>query len=388
MTYNFDKIIPRRHTESAKWQWYGEDVLPMWVADMDFRSPEPVIQALQDRIQHGIFGYGLPPDELSAVICDRMARLYNWTVTPDDIILLPGVVTGFNVVCRAMAQPGEGVLVQTPVYPPFLSAPANHEQILQTVDLTLIEKGNTIRYEMDFDRFEATITPQSRVFILCHPHNPTGISLTPAELSRLADICARHNIVLCSDEIHCDLLLDGTKHTPTASISPEISANCITLMAPSKTFNIPGLGCSFAIVQNPELKKKLEAARAGIVPWVNVMGLVAAQVAYEEGQGWLTELLKYLTENRNLTVDYITKHLPTVRTTVPQATYLAWLDCRQSGIEGSPYKFFLEKAKVALNNGATFGKAGEGFVRLNFGCPRATLMQGLEQMSQALKEIG
>jgi len=386
MIYNFDEELNRRPTESFKWNYFSEDCLPMWVADMDFVSPEPVIQALQERIDHRIFGYGTPTDELSETICERMARLYNWDVTPNQIFYLPGLVSGFNAVCRAIGQPGDGVIMQTPLYPPMLGAPANHGQILQMAELQLIEEANgTIRYEIDFDRFEQTITPQTKLFILCHPHNPTGVVFQPDELTRLAEICERHGIVICSDEIHCDLLHDDIQHTPMAAVSPEISANTITLMAPSKTFNVPGLACSFAIIQNPDLYKRLEQARNGIVPWVNILGSTAALAAYKDGDEWLTQVRAYLTVNRDLVTRYILEQMPSIRPTIPEATYLTWLDCRQSGIEGSPFVFFKNNAKVILNDGTTFGQAGQGFVRFNFATSRRRVQQALEQMKQALE---
>ncbi len=380
MTYNFDQLIDRRQTDSLKWREYAADVLPMWVADMDFLAPAPVIQALQERVAHGVFGYALPPKELELVICERLARLYRWAVSPEQILFLPGLVSGINIVCRAFGQPGDGVVVQTPVYPPFLSAPVNHGLTLQIAPLTLIEQGQIIRYDIDYDAFESTVTPRTKLFILCHPHNPTGYSYRREQLTRLAEICLRHQVIICSDEIHNDLLLGDTPHTPIAALSPDIAQHCITLMAPSKTYNIPGLGCSFAVVQNPELLKCLKVAMTGIVPWINVLGLTAALVAYRDGEEWLTEVRRYLTANRDFLVDYVTANMPTIRTTIPEATYLAWLDCRQAGIEGNPHEFFLQQAKVALNDGATFGTGGEGFVRLNFGCPRSRLAEALERM--------
>lgn len=384
MTYNFDQLIERRHTDSAKWNYFAEDVLPMWVADMDFRSPEPVVQALRRRVEHGVFGYGWPTEEEREVICERMARLYDWEVTPDQVLFLPGVVSSLNAACRAVGKPGDGILVQTPVYYPFLSAPGNYEMTVDIAELPLTCQGDTLYYEIDYDVFEAAITPRTRMFLLCSPHNPTGRSYTREELTRLAEICVRHNLIICSDEIHCDLMMDGNAHLPTAAIDPEISERCITLMAPSKTFNIPGLGLNFAIVQNPNLMTHFKQATAGIVPHVRLMGVVAAMAAYTKGGEWLDALLKYLTSNRDFLVDYVAEHLPGIRTTIPEATYLAWLDCREGGIEGNPFDFFLEKARVGLNEGGQFGPGGEGFVRLNYGCPRFTLMEGLERMRKAL----
>jgi cystathionine beta-lyase len=386
-TYNFDQYIERHNTNSAKWEMYGSDVLPMWVADMDFVSPEPVIQALRERAEHGVFGYGMPPQELFEVICQRMAHLYNWQVTPEQIVFLPGLVSGVNALCRAIGQPGDGVLLQTPVYYPFLTAIANQGRTLQAAELSLKTNGQTLEYEIDFDVFESTIEAHTRLFILCNPHNPIGRGYTRREQTRMAEICAEHNLVICSDEIHSDLLLNGTQHLPLATISPEIADRTITLIAPSKTYNLPGLGCSIAIIQNDELRQQLNQAAAGIVPGVNVMGYAAALAAYTKGNEWLEQLLSYLSANRQTVVDYVNKCLPGIKTTAPAATYLAWLNCREAGIEGNPHKFFLEKAKVALNDGAVFGPGGEGFVRLNFGCPRSTLMQGLEQMRQALKNL-
>ncbi len=384
MPYNFDQYIERRNSDCYKWRDYGNDVLPLWVADMDFASPEPIIRTLHERVAHGIFGYGRPPAELHNVICERMQRLYDWTISPDQLVFLPGLVAGLNVVSRAIGKPGDGVLVQTPVYPPFLKAPLNHGRILDTAELALSREDQWLHYEIDYDIFEAAITPRTGLFILCNPHNPTGHSYTREELTRMAEICLRHNIIICSDEIHCDLLLGHTGHIPMATLSPEIADHCITLMAPSKTFNIAGLKCSFAIVSNPELRRRLITISSGMALAVNLMGYTAALAAYRDGAEWLAELLRYLTANRDFVVDYVKEHLPGLSTTVPEATYLAWFDCRNAAIEGNPFQFFLKQARVALNDGAYFGPGGEGFVRLNFGCPRSTLSEALERMRGAL----
>lgn len=384
MNYNFDQYIERRGGESYKWHDYGDDVLPLWVADMDFVVPEPVIRALQERVAHGIFGYSRPSPNLMDVICERMQQLYHWTVSPDQIIFLPGLVTGLNVISRAVGSPGSGVLVQTPVYPPFLKAPLNHGRILDGSELIAQREGRRLTYELDAAAFEAAITPRTGLFILCNPHNPVGRCYTAAELTRMAEICLRHNLVICSDEIHCDLLLDNARHIPIASLSPEIAERTITLMAPSKTFNLAGLKCSFAIVANVELRRRLNRVVAGMALAVNVMGLTAALAAYRDGGEWLDQLRVYLTANRDFVVNYVQEYLPGLTTTVPEATYLAWFDCREAGIEGNPYQFFLKQARVALNDGAHFGPGGDGFVRLNFGCPRSILTEALEQMRSAL----
>lgn len=382
--FDFDQVPDRHSTGSAKWQYYDKDVLPMWVADMDFAAPQPVIDALQRHIAHGDFGYSMPSPELLNVLCERLERLYHWHVTPEQIVCIPSLVTGINAVCRAVGEPGDGVLIQTPVYPPFLTAPGNHQRSLQMAPLAYQAQGQTISYSIDYDVFEAAITERTRLFLLCHPHNPTGVEYSRTDLIRMAEICERHQLVICSDEIHCDLLLDGTQHAPMASISPEIADRTITLMAPSKTFNVPGLKASFAIVQNPELRKQLAKATDGIVPWVNSLGLIAMQVAYRDCDQWLQALRAYLTANRNTMVNFFAEHLPQLRTTVPSATYLAWIDCRESGIEGNPYEHFLKQGRVALSGGDTFGPNGQGFVRLNFGCPRSLLLDGLERIRSSL----
>lgn len=382
MTYDFDQPVIRAGTDSLKWQRYGA-ALPLWVADMDFSAPEPVLTALQQRIAHGVFGYGAPPDQLTETICARLVDRYHWSVTPDQIVYLPGLVCGLNVVCRAIGEPGDAVLVQTPVYPPFLSAPIQQDRQLITAELSAELRHGRLYYRFDDAAFSEKISTKTRLFILCHPHNPVGRSFDRDELTRLAAMCEQHDLMICSDEIHCDLLLDGRQHIPLATLAPEIAQRCITLMAPSKTFNIAGLGASFAIIQNPELRQRFKHAMRGIVPDVNLLALTAALAAYQHGSDWLRELLIYLAANRDYLLDYVDRHLPDMRITAPEATYLAWLDCRNTGI-ADPHRWFLNQAGVALNDGATFGPGGEGFVRLNFGCPRTTLIAGLERIRHAL----
>ena len=387
MRYNFDQVFDRRRTGSIKWKFYGDDVLPMWVADMDFPPPPPILAALHARVEIGDFGYELPSPALGERICERLHRRSTWSVTPDQIVYLPSLVTGLNAVCRAIGEPGDGVLVQTPVYPPFLTAPANQGRVVQMVELEAVPNGRTFGYRVDYDRMNAAVTDRTRLFILCNPHNPTGEAYSRQELMRMAEFCERHDLIICSDEIHCDLLLGDTRHIPIATLAPDIAERTITLMAPSKTFNIPGLKASFAIVTNPALRKRLMTAMEGIVPWLNSFALAAMDVAYRDCDDWLNELLAYLTANRTVVTEFVTNQLPWVRTTVPQATYLAWFDCRNAGIAGNPYEFFRREAKVALNDGIPFGAGGEGFVRLNFGCPRSLLLEGLERMKAALERM-
>jgi cystathionine beta-lyase len=385
MICDFDELIDRRASDSIKWHAYDADVLPLWVADMDFRAPEPVIQALQQRVAHGVFGYCLAPPELREVIVERLARLYGWQVSTEDLVFTPGVVPGFNLAARAVTSPGDGMLVQTPVYPPILHAPANCSLTANEMELTRRPDG---QYEVDFDLFAATITERTRVFLLCNPHNPVGRVFRRDELERLAELCLRHDIIICSDEIHCDLLFPGSQHIPIASLAPEIADRTITLMAPSKTYNIAGLYCSVAIIQNPELRQKFNTAGADLVGWPNILGYTAALAAYRDGQPWLDEVLRYLEGNRDFLLQYVAEHLPGISMAKPEATYLAWLDCHQAGLPGNPHEFFLKEAKVALNDGATFGPGGDGFVRLNFACPRATLVEALERMKTALSGRG
>jgi cystathionine beta-lyase len=384
MAYDFDQVIDRRGSDSIKWRYYDPDVLPLWVADMDFASPEPVIQSLRERVEHGVFGYSKAPPELREAVVERLQRLYGWQVSPEAVVLIPGVVVGFNLACRAFASPGDGVLVQTPVYHPILRAPANADLTCDEMELTRQSDG---RYDIDLNLFEATITDRSRVFILCNPHNPVGRVFRREELERMAEICLRREVLICSDEIHCDLLFTGHRHLPIASLAPEIAERTVTLIAPSKTFNIPGLECSIAIAPNTELRHKLNAARRELVPGVNVMGHVAALAAYRHGQPWLDAVLRYLEANRDFVFEYVEMHLPGVAMARPEGTYLAWLDCRQAGIPGNPHEFFLQQARVALNDGAAFGRGGEGFVRLNFACPRATLVEALDRMKEALVSL-
>ncbi len=381
MKYDFDRIIDRRSTDSTKWSKFDQDVLPMWVADMDFVSPQPVIKALQERVAHGVFGYMDPRlPEFRQVFVERLAALYHWEVQPEDLVINPGVITGFNMACQAVGKPGSGILIHTPAYHPFLHAPENANRFRQDVEL-LRDDGH---YSIDWEGFEKAITRQTSLFIACNPHNPVGRVFRQDELERLAEICLRRGLVICSDEIHCDLVYPGHQHIPIASLSPEIAANTITLMAPSKTFNLAGLKFSVAIIQNPDLRRKFQRVGVDLVGGINLLGPIAALAAYRDGEDWLEQLLLYLAANRDYLYDFVTNELPGISMVPSEGTYLAWLDCREAGIEGNPYEFFLEKARVGFNDGDTFGKGGEGFVRLNFGCPRGILREALERMKQAL----
>ncbi len=385
--YNFDDQIERRGTGSVKWEQYGNEVLPLWVADMDFPAPPPVIEALHRRIEHGVFGYSFDPKPLRAVIQERLAQRYQWEIEPSQIMFLPGIVSAFNVVNRAIGEAGDAVLMQPPVYPPFLSAPVNFGKTAAYAELDCTLDKGILRYHLNFEAFEAAITPRTKLFMLCNPHNPVGRVFTRDELARLAAICERHNLIICSDEIHGDLILDDRRHVPIASLSPDIARRTITLMSPSKTFNIPGLGCGFAIIQNPDLMKQVQAAAAGIVGHSNLLGYTAALAAYRDGQPWLDDLLAYLAANRDFLTAYTQEHFPNVALTHPEGTYLSWLDWRAVRLPETPFKFFLEQAKVALFDGTPFGPGGAGFTRLNFACPRPVLAAALERMRAALAQL-
>jgi len=395
----FDTCPDRRETNSAKWGWYEEDVLPMWVADMDFRSPEPVIQALRDRVEHGVFGYTLEPNDMKAVIVERMQRLYDWTITEDDIVFVPGVVTGFNLAIQTVVGPGDGILVQPPVYGPFLSTGKNAGGSLQEAPLKM---NADQQYEVDFDVFAAAIEKEvTKAFLLCNPHNPGGRVYRKDELTQMAEICLENDMYIVSDEIHCDLVFSGYHHIPIASLSPEIAQRTITVMAPSKTFNIAGLGASFLIVQNPELRAKLRPAGRGILAHVDLLAFVAMHASYTKSQEWLDALLVYLEGNRDRLTEFVNQELPGVKVSTNQGSYLAWLDFRESGLWKPGQEpvmdetghsmdalqlHFLEKAKLAMNPGSFFGTGSDGFLRLNFGCPRSQLEEALRRLKVGLTQ--
>jgi len=404
MRFDFDTCVDRRHTASIKWDKYGgRDVLPLWVADMDFPSPPAVLDALHRRVDHAIFGYSAAPAELVEVTIDLLRREYGWKVDPDWIVWLPGLVAGIHLSCRAVGQPGDEVITTIPIYPPFLTAPVLSERTLVTVPLTPprddpgdLQQDRLIgstphqttaaknasshnRWEMDIERIAATITSRSRVLLLCNPHNPVGRIFTRPELEALAHLCLEHGLVLCSDEIHCQLLLEpDCHHIPVATLSPAVAARTITLLAPSKTYNIAGLGCSLAVIPDPRLRRQFERVRSGIVPWVNLLGYTAALAAYRDGQAWLIALCEYLRGNRDLVVEEIVR-MPGLRVTRPEATYLAWIDARGLGV-ADPAALF-EAHGVGLSDGREFG--APGFLRLNFACPRSLLREALDRMARA-----
>jgi cystathionine beta-lyase len=377
MSFDFDTVIDRRNTDSLKWGRYrGRDVIPMWVADMDFEAPEPILEALHRRVEHGVFGYALPPKELVQVIVARMERKYQWKIEPSWIVWLPGVVPALNIVCRAFGEDSDEVLTFTPIYPPFLSAPLLSRKSLRTIPLR--REGGL--YTFDMERLQSTISPRSRILLLCNPHNPVGRRYEAQEIRRIAEICVAHDLILCSDEVHCDLILDGGPHIPAATLGPEVSARTITLMAPSKTFNIPGLNCAFAVIENKELRARFNKAREGIVPGVNGLGYAACLAAYRDCEPWRLALIDYLRGNKDIVCRFINEEVPGLAMDDVQATYLAWIDAK--GLDSQDPAHLFERFGVAMSDGADF--EGPGYVRLNFGCPRQTLLEGLHRLRDAV----
>lgn len=373
-------IPDRRQTDSIKWKYYPEDVIPMWVADMDFTSPPEVIRALQERVQHGVFGYGGSSKTLSELIVERMERLYGWKIETEDILLIPGVITGFNLTCQAITNPGDSLIIQPPIYPPFFSVAENAG--LKELQCPLGNDGND-NYEIDFNQLEKALN-KSRVLMFCNPHNPIGKVYSRIELERIAEICLRNDVVICSDEIHSDLVYKGQQHIPIASINPEIGQRTVTLIAPSKTFNIAGLDCAILICQNHPMMEKIKKARRGIVSGVNILGYSAAIAAYQYGQPWLDEVLQYLQENRDFLCQFVKENIPGITMRPPDATYLAWLNCSRLGLQQEPYDFFLQNAKVGFNRGSEFGGDGKAFIRVNYACSRVTLTEALNRVRTSL----
>lgn len=382
--YDFDRAPERRGSDSAKWARYGRDVLPLWVADLDFPAPEPVLEALRRRVEHGVFGYGVEPPEFREVIRAILRQQYGWQVDREAIVLIPGVVIGFNLASLAVAGPGGGVVIQPPTYPPFFAIGQKTGVQVQQAPLARTAGG----YELDLAVLERALSPSSRMLLLCNPHNPVGRVFTETELQGLAEVCLRHDLVICSDEIHQDFIYTGHSHRPIAALGPEVAERTITLIAPSKTYNLAGFHCALAVVSNPELRARLEQARGGLMPGRSgVLDFVAGLAAYSQGGEWLSQLLAYLEANRDFLAEYVRDELPGVTMFKPEGTYLAWLDCREARLPCPPGEFFLKGAKVALNEGADFGAEGAGFVRLNFGCPRGTLAAALGRMKTALATL-
>lgn len=371
--FDFERAIDRQGDDSVKWNKYaGRDVIPMWVADMDFAAPPVVLTALEKRLANGCFGYPDPRPELVDAVVAALEAAYNWRIDPAWLLWLPGVVTGLNAACRAVDG---DVITASPVYPPFFSAPGLASKQLAAVPLRLADN----RWSWDWPAMEAALTPTTRLLLLCHPHNPVGRAWNADELAELVAFSQRHQLTVCSDEIHCGLILDeNSKHCPFAAVNPEMAIRSITLMAPSKTYNVPGLGCAFAVVPDAKLRQRFLGVMRGIVPEVNVLGLRATEAAYRDGEPWRLALIDVLRRNRDR-VEAVIARLPGLAMTHVEATYLAWIDARGLGVS-DPVGFF-EAAGVGLSNGRDFGLPG--WVRLNFGCPLATLEVALARITTA-----
>ena len=384
MTFDFDTVPVRLGTDSQKWQKYaGRDILPLWVADMDFKSPPAIIEALHRRVEHGIFGYARPVKSTVDAVVTAMHNRYGWTIDPAWIVWLPGLVVGLNITAQAFADAGDEVLTLTPVYPPFMSAPKNSARASVGVPFVL-QDG---RWTIDWAALERAVTPRTRLFYLCNPHNPLARVWRRDELVRLGEFCVRHNLVLCSDEIHCDLILDpALPHIPTGTLGDAIAKRTITLMAPSKTYNVPGLGTSLALIPDPALRARFVRATAGVVAEVTALGFTACEAAYRDSEPWRQELLAYLRGNRDFLLDFLARELPGVKIETPiEATYLVWLNVSALQL-ADPIAHF-EQHGVGLSDGAFFGAPKGSHVRINIGCPRVTLAEALRRMKAAVGKL-
>lgn len=376
----FTAFPDRARTGSLKWKRFEQtDILPMWVADMDFESPPAVRQALADRVAHGIFGYTVPPAEAVESVVDYLRDRHGVDTRAEELVWLPGLVQGLNLVCRAAGAPGDAVMVNTPVYPPFLSAPVFSDRERLTV--RLMEQDG--EWTFDRDAMEAAVTPRTRLFILCNPHNPVGRVFNREELEWLLGFCERHDLWICSDEIHCDLILDDVPHIPFLTLGERARRRTIAFYSPSKTYNQPGLACAYAVVPDPELRAAFQKVCRGIITEVNCFGYAGLVAAYRHGEPWRQELLRVLRQNRDTLAAHLAEHHPRARIPRIEATYLAWLDLRAWDLPHPAAH--MEAHGLSLSNGIDFG-AARGFLRLNFGCPPDTLAEGLRRLSRALQE--
>lgn len=375
MAFDFNQWIDRRHSDSLKWHKYGDrDVLPLWVADSDFRSPPSVIEAIKQRAEHGVFGYGATPTGLIDITLSRLAQRYNWQIEPDWIVLLPGVVCGLNLSVRAFTESGESTVSPTPIYPPFRGAAKLADRAQVNLPLRLQDD----RWMMNLDN--SAMQGNERLLMLCNPQNPGGTVYRRDELEAQLAFAQQHDLIVCSDEIHCDLLLSpGAQHIPFAALSEDAAQRSITLLSPSKTFNIAGLGASLAIIPNPELRARFKRVREGIVPGVDILALVAAEAAWRDGDAWLAAQLDYLRANRDWLVAQVNA-LPELQMAAPEATYLGWIDASRLDV-ANPMAYF-EQHGLGFSPGHDFGD--DNFVRFNFGCTRATLEQAVTRLQKAV----
>lgn len=389
MKFDFDSIVERRGTNSFKWDFYkdifgSEELLPMWVADMDFLAPKKVEEAITKRVEHGVFGYTRNGESYYRSIINWVKKRHGWSIKKEWILSLPGVVPTLSTAILSYTKPGDKILVQTPVYHPFFTVIGGNERV--KVENPLI-KGKD-GYEIDFKDLEEKLKGV-KMMILCNPHNPVGRVFRKDELIKIGELCKKNNVIIASDEIHSDIIYKGHKHTPIASISKELEDITITCIAASKTFNVAGLYASCAIIPNDCLRerfnKKAEALGIGSS---NLLGGLALEASYTYGEEWLDELIEYLEENRDYLLDFLAKRIPKIKAVKSEGTYLIWLDCRGLNMDSEELKrFIIHDAKVGLNDGASFGTGGEGFMRLNIGCPRKLLNEGLERIERAVNNL-
>lgn len=391
MTSPFDEVINRYNTNSMKWdgarERFGEDnLLPMWVADMDFRVPTPVVEALKKVAEHGIFGYTVRPDSFYQSLIDWFWRRHRWTIEKEWIHITPGVVPALSMIVQAFTNPGDKIVIQSPVYHPFFHVVNKNEREL--VDNTLYFDGK--QYRINFADLEEKLSdPAVKMLILCSPHNPVGRVWAQGELTRLGELCLKHDVLILSDEIHCDLIFKRYKHVPLSSICEAFAQNTITCVAPSKTFNLAGLQASAVIIPNERHRRTFtESLSIQDNGMTNTFSLAAFEAAYNHGESWLDELIDYLEGNLQFLNDFMKEKLPQVNVIQPEGTYLVWMDFRFLGLsEQKLEKLMLKKAKVALNEGYIFGKAGAGFERMNIACPRKTLEEGLTRIEKAVNQF-
>lgn len=379
--YTFDSCPDRKGYGSLKWDKYkGTDILPLWVADMDFTSAPEILSALQARLDHGIFGYTIPFDEPVEAVLNYLARQHSYTAKAHWLNFLPGLVPAINLCCHAFTSANDSIMTATPVYAPFLTAPDYADRELIKAPLCL---NTDNQWTLDFEAMEQLVQPHTKLFILCSPHNPVARVYTREELTQLADFCERHDLILISDEIHCDLVFDeSAQHIVTATLNEQLAQRTVTLMAPSKTYNLPGLACAFSIIENPKLRTQFQKTIRGIITEVNCFGYAGCAAAYNHGEPWRQALLAYLKSNYELIHQFIHEQIPEITFRPMEATYLAWFDVTKLELP-NPVKFF-EDHKVGLSDGVPFD--GNQHVRLNFGCPQSRLIEGLERMEQAIRK--
>jgi cystathionine beta-lyase len=385
--WNFDETADREGTKCIKYDLREEtfgvkDVIPMWVADMDFNTPEFIVKSLQDRLNHEIYGYSFRPPEYFLSIINWLKTRHNWSIEKEWICFCPGIVPALNFCTLAFTAPGDNIIVQPPVYFPFFSAAESHGRKL--IYNRLIESDG--KWVMDYDSLIAGIDAKTKMIFLSNPHNPVGRVWTPDELNRLADICLKNNILIISDEIHCDLVLPGYNHTPFASLSGKVAENTITCIAPSKTFNLAGLSTSSVIISNPVLRKSFSRVVENLhISGGNIFGTIASVAAYSHGHQWVDALLDYIDHNVDYVKDFCGKMIPEIIPVQPEATYMIWLDCRKFGMTGKELQhFFVNRAGIGMNEGSTFGPGGEGFMRMNVATTHQTVMKAMEQIEKAV----